>query len=107
MWRLPLALVALSALLAAGWYVDGLRDDNAALRASLAAERRALAARDRTIEQRKEAAAVHAAHLKRKEAKSAEYDRLRDTLNGVEDAPLPDWFVDYLRALGLLAPGPR
>ena len=101
---LPIVAAALigGATVGAGatWYVTSLQADNDALTASLAASER-----EKAVLTQKAAQATHAAEIARNEAqryqaRANEYDALRESLtNGDNDAPIPDWFCQYLNRL--------
>lgn len=60
------------------------------------------AALQQKLDQTQQAAAVLQRQLEIEEKRAAEYDALREALiNGGQDAALPQWFVDYLRQLGI------
>lgn len=75
--------------------VDALASENASLT-------RSVVVLEGQIEQSKLAREVADAEAARVKARAAEYDALRETLmRGDDDAPLPEWFRDYLdRLLG-------
>jgi len=106
---LRLYALAAAVLIGAGgvWYVLGAISERNELRDTVAAQSRELATKDREIAQRKQAQVVLADNLAKQTARAREYDRFRATLEGVENAPLPEWFLAYLSSLGLRANNPR
>lgn len=93
-------MIAAGALAGAVWYVVSLRAENAALAFENASLSRSVAALEDQAEQARLAADVARAETARVAGKAREYDKLKETLlRGNEDAPLPNWFRDYLDAL--------
>ena len=76
---------------------------NRALRAENAMQAASITALRDQFEQARLAADVARAAAKREAERAEEYDQLREALlKGNDDAPLPDWFRDYLRNLGVV-----
>ena len=104
MIRLLLGACAVLACLAFWqWQRAGRWQDRAALEATEADHWAAEAA---TAQERLAQARAAAERADRAQAeaaaRAAEYDQLRRALiEGDQDAPLPDWFRDYLASLGL------
>ena len=84
-----------------GWKVD--RDQ---LQAETAAQRSSIRALEIERDNARLARDVAQAARQRVEDQAAEYDALREALlKGKDDAPIPDWFRDYLADLGILLSG--
>jgi hypothetical protein len=99
-YALAAALVAIIALGGALWWQAG---ESAALEEENARLERSLLSYKAQAEQTREALAVARAAQKRAAARAAEYDAIREAVlrGDYEDVPLPDWFLDLLRDLGL------
>lgn len=93
-------LLVLGAITSGSLWFMGVLRDREALEAQNAALTRSMAALERQAAQARLAADVARAEAERFAAKAQEYDALREALiKGEQDAPLPDWFRDYLDQL--------
>ena len=100
--RLAPYIAAAGALAFGVWWLVGVIEDRAELRETVASQARSIKTLEERAAQAEQARAVAVAHQKRVEALAREYDALKEALiRGDEDAPIPDWFRDYLdRLLG-------
>lgn len=95
-------LIIAAVLTGAGglWWINRVLDDRAALQVANAALQRSIEAKDMQIELSTFARTVTEAAYTRLKQRADEYDALRESLlKGGQDAPIPDWFCDYLNGL--------
>lgn len=92
--------VALIASLGLAGALFRVMQDNASLTTRNASLTRSVASLKQARDQAQEARKVALAHLKRERARSAEFDRFRETLlKGGKDEDLPDWFLTWVTDL--------
>jgi len=101
MLRYALAALALASVSMGGLlYHETKRSSDLAL--TVGTLRGELTVAQAQMDQARLAAEVAQANADRTAERAAEYDALRETLlKGSNDAPLPGWFSDYLRDLGI------